>query len=105
ECAKRRGRASARQEGKAMRVVRWTLVACALVAAPLAVGVSPAGASPPQTITETTHHVEETFVDVFPSCDDGAPYIITTVSNSVEHTTIFDDGRVHVTFTQTGTFE
>jgi hypothetical protein len=44
-------------------------------------------------------------VDVVPSCEGGGPlYTITTTSNLVEHTTTFDDGRVHETFTQTGTF-
>ena len=36
--------------------------------------------------------------------EDGPLYTITTTSNLVEHETIFDDGRVHATFTQTGTF-
>jgi hypothetical protein len=34
----------------------------------------------------------------------GPLYTITTTSNAVEHTTTFDDGRIHATFTQTGTF-
>ena len=34
----------------------------------------------------------------------GPLYTITTTSNSIEHTTVFDDGWVHATFTQTGTF-
>ncbi len=57
--------------------------------------------------TETVHHkgLVETFVDVIPSCDGGGPrYSITTTSNVVEHQTIFADGRVHATFTSTGTF-
>jgi hypothetical protein len=42
---------------------------------------------------------------VVPSCQGGGPlYTITTTSNAVEHTTTFDDGRIHATFTQTGTF-
>jgi hypothetical protein len=44
-------------------------------------------------------------VDVVPSCERGGPlYTITTTSNLVEHTTTFDDGRIHATFTQTGKF-
>ena len=35
---------------------------------------------------------------------DGPLYTITTTSNLVMHETIFDDGRVHATFTQTGRF-
>jgi hypothetical protein len=34
----------------------------------------------------------------------GPLYIVTTTSNPIEHTTTFDDGRIHATFTQTGTF-
>jgi hypothetical protein len=42
---------------------------------------------------------------VVPSCAGGRPlYTITTTSNLVEHETVFADGRVHATFTQTGTF-
>jgi len=59
------------------------------------------------TVTET--HTEkdlvETFVDVLPSCEEGAPlYEITTTSNLVEHVTLKDDGTEHFTFTQTGKF-
>ena len=68
-------------------------------------GVAPAAAAPPETTTTTTKNVVETFVDVAPTCDgSGALYQITTTSNLVEHETVFDDGRVHATFTQTGTF-
>ena len=39
-----------------------------------------------------------------PTCPEEGPlYTITTTSNLVEHETVFDDGRVHATFTQTGT--
>jgi hypothetical protein len=59
----------------------------------------------PTTTTNTAHGVVETFVDVAPSCDgSGALYTITTTSNMVEHETVFPDGSVHTTFTQTGTF-
>lgn len=64
----------------------------------------PAVASP-STETTTFKGLVETFVDVVPSCEGGGPlYQITTTSNGVLHETIFDDGRVHATFTQTGTF-
>ena len=47
----------------------------------------------------------ETFVDVVPTCEGGGPlYRITTRSNLVEHETVFDNGNVHATFTQTGKF-
>jgi hypothetical protein len=40
-----------------------------------------------------------------PSCEAGGPaYQITTTSNAIEHETVFADGRIHATFTQTGTF-
>ncbi|MDT0212496.1 hypothetical protein Q9R29_01235 [Rothia sp. ARF10] len=62
-------------------------------------------AAPPTTTTETERGVVETFVDIFPSCDEGSPlYTITTTSNRIFHETLFDDGRVHATFTDTGTF-
>ena len=65
----------------------------------------PAFAQPPVTETTTQKGLVETFVDVVPSCEGGGPlYTITTTSNLVEHTTTFDDGRIHATFTQTGTF-
>ena len=75
-----------------------------LAAGLLLIGAS-AMAAPP--VTETTHEKDfvETFVDVVPSCEPDAPLAtITTTSNLVEHTTTFDDGRTHETFTQTGTF-
>ena len=73
-----------------MRILRLGLAAGALIAAVLGLGVSPAGASPPETATYHAHHVEDTFVDRFPSCEGGAKYIITTVSNLVSHVTIWD---------------
>ena len=88
-----------------MKALRRVFVMCAVVAAPFGGGLSGAGASPPETFTENAHGVEETFVDVFPTCEGGADYEITTVTNVVEHGTVFDDGRGHFTFTQTGTFE
>jgi hypothetical protein len=75
----------------------------------LAVGLlligAPAFAQPPDT--ETTHqkNLVETFVDVVPTCEGGGPlFTITTTSNLVMHTTTFDNGRIHASFTQTGTF-
>jgi hypothetical protein len=59
----------------------------------------------PVTETHTVKGVVETFVDVVPTCDGGgALYTITTTRNGIEHETLFDDGRVHATFTDTGTF-
>jgi hypothetical protein len=75
-----------------------------LVTAGLLLLAAPAFAQP---VTETTTQkgLVETFVDVVPTCEEGGPlYTITTTSNLVEHTTTFDDGRVHETFTQTGRF-
>jgi hypothetical protein len=78
---------------------------CGLLAAGLLLTAAPALAAPPVTETTTEQGIVETFVDVVPTCDEsGAPYTITTTSNLVEHETIFDDGRVHATFTVTGTF-
>ncbi|HUF98262.1 MAG TPA: hypothetical protein VMM60_09030 [Ilumatobacter sp.] len=87
-----------------MKSMERLLVASAIVLVSVASG-SGAGASPPETFTEHAHGLVESFVDVFPSCDDGALYNVTTITNLVVHVTIFDDGREHFTFTQTGTFE
>ena len=66
---------------------------------------APAFAAGPTTDTIHEKGLVETFVDVVPSCEGGGPlYTITTTSNLVVHETIFADGRVHATFTQTGTF-
>lgn len=66
---------------------------------------APAFAAGPITNTITEKDLVETFVDVVPSCEVGGPlYTVTTTSNAVFHETIFADGRVHLTFTQTGTF-
>jgi hypothetical protein len=76
-----------------------------LVAAGLLLVGAPAFAQPPVTETTVEKNLVETFVDVVPTCEGGGPlYTITTTSNLVEHTTTFDDGRIHATFTQTGTF-
>ena len=79
-------------------------LAFGLVAAGLLIVAAPAFAQPPTTVTSHEKGLVETFVDVIPTCEeDGPPYTITTTSNLVTHETIFDDGRVHATFTQTGT--
>jgi hypothetical protein len=84
-------------------MVRRLLVG--LVAAGLLLVGAPAFAQPPVTETTVQKNLVETFVDVVPTCEGGGPlYTITTTSNFIEHTTTFDDGRIHVTFTQTGTF-
>lgn len=72
----------------------------------LGLGATPVwAADPPETTTTHEKNLVETFFDVVPTCDpDGALYEITTTSNLVEHETVFPDGRVHATFTQTGTF-
>lgn len=67
---------------------------------------TPAIAAPPITETTTEQGVTETFVDFAPTCEFGGPlYEITITYNLIEHVTAFDDGRLHVTFTQAGTFE
>jgi hypothetical protein len=73
-----------------------------LSAALLLLFATPAFAEPPETNTIHEKNLVETFDDVFPSCEGGPLYTITTTSNLVVHETIFDDGRVHATFTQTG---
>ena len=85
-------------------MLRRLLVLGAMTTAVLFTG-APAFAAPP--VTETIHEkVVETFVDQVPvTCDEGGPkYTITINANTVGHITTFDDGRVHSTFTQTGTF-
>jgi hypothetical protein len=76
-----------------------------LITAGVLLFAAPAFAQPPVTETTIQKGLVETFVDVVPTCEGGGPaYTITTTSILVEHTTTFDDGRVHETFTQTGTF-
>jgi hypothetical protein len=80
-------------------------LALGLLAAGLLSIAAPAFAQPPTTVTTHEQGLVGTFVDVIPSCDEVGPlYTITTTVNLVMHETIFDDGRVHATFTQTGTF-
>ena len=78
-----------------------------VVGAGLALGLSAtsASAAPPETTTTVVKDAVETFLDVVPTCEGGGElYTVTTTTNFVEHETLFDDGRVHGTFTQTGTF-
>jgi hypothetical protein len=84
------------------RIRRVLVVLAALAVA--GVLTASASASPPVTETVTVKDTD-TFVDVFPSCDDGPLYEISLDFNSVEHTTAFEDGRIHGTFTTTGTFK
>ena len=80
-------------------------LAFGLLAAGLLLIAAPAFAQPPTSTTTHEKGLVETFVDVVPSCEPGGPlYTVTTTSNLVEHETVFDDGRVHATFTQTGKF-
>ena len=84
-------------------MVRRLLVG--VMAAGLLLVGAPAFAQPPVTTTTHQKNFVETFVDVIPTCEEGGPlYTITLTSNLIMHETIFDDGRVHATFTQTGTF-
>jgi hypothetical protein len=86
-------------------MLRRLLIMVGLMTAGLLFTGAPAFAAPPVTETNHAKGLVETFVDVVPSCEGGGPlYTITTTSNAVEHTTTFDDGRIHATFTQTGTF-
>ena len=80
-------------------------LAFGLLAAGLLSLAAPAYAQPPTNVTTHEKGLVETFVDVIPTCEEGGPlYTITLTSNLVVHETIFDDGRVHATFTQTGSF-
>lgn len=72
----------------------------------LATGLIAASASAAPPVTETiTVKDTDTFVDVLTSCGEDSPlYRITIDYKVIEHTTTFDDGRIHATFTQTGKF-
>lgn len=75
------------------------------VAILLILGVaSPAWAAPPSTETITNQDMTLTVIDT-PFCEPGATHEIALTFNEVTHVTEFDDGRVHFTFTQTGTFD
>ena len=86
-------------------MIRRALIG-ALAAGLITVFTAGTAAAAPETTTTNAHGLVETFVDVVPTCDNSAPalYTITTTSNLVEHETVFADGRVHATFTQTGKF-
>ena len=88
-------------------MLRRLLLMVGLLIAGMLFTAAPAFGAPPVTETTTQKNLVETFVDVIPDpiCSEEGPlYTITTTTNLVEHTTAFDDGRVHATFTQTGTF-
>ena len=88
-------------------MLRRLLLMVGLLIAGLLFTGAPAFGAPPVTETTTQKNLVETFVDVIPDpiCSEEGPlYTITTTTNLIEHTTTFDDGRVHETFTQTGTF-
>ena len=75
-----------------------------LVATGLLLVGAPAFAQPVNQ-TNVQKNLVETFVEALPTCQDGGPlYTITTTTNHIEHTTTFDDGRVHSNFTATGKF-
>jgi hypothetical protein len=85
-------------------MIRRALIG-ALAAGLITVFTAGAAAAAPVTTTTNAHGLVDTFVDVVPTCDNsGAEYTITTTSNAIEHDTVFADGRVHATFTQTGKF-
>jgi hypothetical protein len=75
-----------------------------LVAAATLLGAIPAAAAPPETVTIVEKNVTDTFVDTF-RCEFAEEFEITVTFNHIEHVTAFPDGRVHFTFTDTGTFE
>jgi hypothetical protein len=81
-------------------------VVAALAASTSLLFVGPAAlAAGPVTTVTTAHGVTETFVDVGPDCEGTGLYEITVTYNAVDKVSVFDDGGVHATFTQTGTFE
>ena len=83
------------------------LLTVVLMTACLLLTGAPAFAAPPETETTVQKNLVETFVDIVPTSncvEEGPLYTITTTTNLVEHSTVFDDGRAHFTFTQTGTF-
>ena len=85
-------------------MVRCLLVG-ALATVLLLIG-GPAFADPPITETINQKNIVNTFVDFLPSsCELGGPlYTFTTTTNRVEHSTTFDDGRIHGTILETGSF-
>lgn len=88
-------------------MIRRTLIAGLAAGLITVFTAGTAAAAPPETTTTNERGLVETFVDVVPTSncvEEGPLYTITTTTNQVEHTTTFDDGREHATFTQTGTF-
>ena len=79
-----------------------TLVGLFAVAALGASTPALAAGGPPDTFTDTKQNVTETIPFEGP-CGGGAG-TVTITYNSVFHVTQFDDGRSHVTGTQTGKF-
>jgi hypothetical protein len=87
-----------------MTAIRRTFAALLALSA-MGLIVASAIAAPPANETTTVNAGTDHFVDVLAPCDESAPlYDLTVEFNGVEHTTAFDDGRSHETFTQTGTF-
>jgi hypothetical protein len=66
-------------------------------------GGAAAYASGPTTTVTHEHGITETFVETGATCSNDL-YMITVTYNGVSKESLFDDGRSHVTFTQTGTF-
>lgn len=64
----------------------------------------PAWAAKPFTETITNQDVTLTVVDTL-FCEPGQTHEIELTFNEIFHVTEFEDGRVHFTFTQTGTFD
>ena len=89
-----------------MKMFRRLLTVSLMTVGLLAIG-APAFTAPPTTETTREKNLVETFVDIVPTSncvEEGPLYTVTTTTNLIMHETIFDDGRVHATFTQTGTF-
>ncbi|TCO36072.1 hypothetical protein EV652_101963 [Kribbella steppae] len=88
-------------------MLRRLLLMVGLLIAGFLFAGAPAFGAPPVTETTTQKNLVETFVDIVPNSncvEEGPLYTITTTTNLIMHSTIFDDGREHDTFTQTGTF-
>ena len=68
-------------------------------------GLTTAATAAPPIVNEVTHEHQlvENFQDFVPLCEPGGEvYNVTTTTNLVEKETVFADGTVHATFTQTG---
>ncbi|MDQ5840388.1 MAG: hypothetical protein M3537_04425 [Chloroflexota bacterium] len=75
----------------------------ALAAIGMVAAAPAAYAGGPTTTVTHQHGVTESFIDTGATCSDDL-YEITVTYNGVLKESIFDDGRAHATFTQTGTF-